>query len=408
VKSLHLVNAWHPTSGGISTFYRALIAAANETGYQLRLAVPGETERIDEAGPHCRIYSIRAPRAPFNPAYRILYPHNYLLPNGPLRRIVAAERPDLIEVCDKYTLPYFGGMIRVGWLGPNPPVVIAMSCERLDDNMGVYLSTGPIARAFARWYMRAIYFPLSDHHITVSAYTAGELEAASHGHKVTRGVWVRPMGVDTATFHPRRRDLQLRTRLLDGAESLVLYAGRLAPEKNLQLLSAAIRRLPSRFRAVIAGSGPLRQTIERECRDRAVFLDHVRDRAELATLFASCDVFAHPNPAEPFGIAPLEAMASGLGLVVPNSGGVLEYATTANSWLAAPEPEAFAQAIVDAASGGRRLEARETAEQFAWPIVARSFFGLYRVLAASRREPSRLAECPPRFFSTFYETDTQP
>ena len=57
------------------------------------------------------------------------------------------------------------------------------------------------------------------------------------------------------------------------------------------------------------------------------------------------EVFVHPNPKEPFGIAPLEAMASGVATVAPNAGGILSYATNENAWLVEPTGEKFAEAI---------------------------------------------------------------
>ena len=65
-------------------------------------------------------------------------------------------------------------------------------------------------------------------------------------------------------------------------------------------------------------------------------MGNVRDRAELAKYYASADVFVHPNPREPFGIGPLEAMASRVPVVSPSAGGVLSYANPTNAWLAEP------------------------------------------------------------------------
>jgi len=69
------------------------------------------------------------------------------------------------------------------------------------------------------------------------------------------------------------------------------------------------------------------------------------DKETLSNYYANADVFVHPNPREPFGIAPLEAMASGAPTVAPNSGGILSYATNENAWLVEPDAEAFAAAI---------------------------------------------------------------
>ncbi len=89
----------------------------------------------------------------------------------------------------------------------------------------------------------------------------------------------------------------------------------------------------------------------RRCGERriAVYLDHERRRDRLATLFANVDAFLHPNPREPFGIAPLEAMAAGTPLVAPNSGGVTAYAHAGNAWLSEPTGEGFARSILDMA-----------------------------------------------------------
>jgi alpha-1,6-mannosyltransferase len=123
-----------------------------------------------------------------------------------------------------------------------------------------------------------------------------------------------------------------------------------------------------------------------------LFYGHVAARETLARLYASCDVFVHPNPREPFGIGPLEAMASGVPVVLPDAGGVLSYARTDNAWLAAAEPHAFADAVSDACArpdANRVLAARRTAEQHDWPRVARDWFSLYDQLIASRRSNDR-------------------
>lgn len=75
-----------------------------------------------------RVHHVRAPRAPFDRRYRLLLPSRYVLPSGAIRRILAAERPDLIEVCDKYTLNWLGGLIRrrcIAELGR--PTLVGMS-----------------------------------------------------------------------------------------------------------------------------------------------------------------------------------------------------------------------------------------------------------------------------------------
>lgn len=410
MKTLHLTNAWHGQSGGIATFYRELMAAAPAHGHQVTLVVPAGDDGSEQVNTHARIWRLRSPRAPLNGNYRLILPHRYLAPSTRLQRILFEEKPDLIEITDKYSLPYLAGLIRRGWLRTDNvrPALVGLSCERMDENVAAYLSPGAPARAFAAWYMKWIYFAQFDHHIAVSNHTAAELRDAARGHLVRRGVWVKPMGADVQTFSPALRDEALRDRLLRLAggrvdSRLLIYAGRLAPEKNLGLLAETLAaRQGEDWRLVIAGTG----IAARQLRDalepgRFAFLGHIEDRARLAALLASSDVFVHPNPREPFGIAPLEAMASGLPLVAPDQGGVTTYADPSVACLAPPDAASFAAAVRLALRQPPEMTARALARarQFAWPSVIARYVELYEELHARvRKLPCR--GIPPAFFST--------
>lgn len=135
MKTLHLTNSWHERSGGIATFYRELLRAAEARGHEMRLVVPAETTRVEEVGRHGLIYHLRAPRALFNRSYRMLLPHRYLLPASGIVRILDREQPDLLETCDKYLLLYLDGLLRIGahpFVRRRPPIV-GLSCERMDE-----------------------------------------------------------------------------------------------------------------------------------------------------------------------------------------------------------------------------------------------------------------------------------
>ena len=236
----------------------------------------------------------------------MIYPHRFLLPRTAIQRILSDERPDVMEIGEKYTLPYLGGLVRTGRL-PGVcvnPVVIGSSHERMDENMAAWISSGPAARTFCCWYMKSIYFPMFDHHVTFSNHTAEELVQASRGHKVRRGIWVSPMGVDCEQFRPERRSPKGRTALLRrlGAEpdaTVLLYAGRLSPEKNVMLLVDMMARLnPRDFRLCIAGAGPLAAELEREVARRQIagitFLGHLSERQALADLYRKRR-YLHPS-----------------------------------------------------------------------------------------------------------------
>ena len=410
-KTLHMTNSWHETSGGIATFYRALMEAANRRGHAIRLVVPGERNRVEDHGRLARIYYLKAPSARFNSEYRMIYPSQFLGARSPLQEILAVERPDLVEICDKYALNYLGALLREGLLTEVKfrPVVVGLSCERMDDNFRTYIGTLPLWKAFCSTYVKWIYFPFFDHHIANSEYTAGELRDASGGHAVARGMWVRPMGVDLAHFSPNRKSPEARRSLLaelkTGDPSVILvYAGRLAPEKHLRVLFEAfehlVRNRSRDYRLVVAGEGielPLWEAFcESRTPGRAAFLRHIKSPEVLADLLANADAFVHPNPHEPFGIAPLEAMASGLPLVAPDRGGVVTYANSENAWIAAPSGEGFAAAVeglfADPIEAARRARnGLRTAAEFSWEKAATAYLDLYAELHEAAAHGGELA-----------------
>lgn len=404
VRTLHLTNAYHPSSGGIRTFYHALLRAAEDRERELVLVVPGASDDMARVGRYGRIYSIQAPASPvFDTRYRLILPNAYLpVSRSRLARVLEEVRPDVVEVCDKYGLFYLAAMLRKGWLPRVPrPTLIGLSCERMDDNVASFVSRSSLARTLSRLYIRHLYGPPFDFHVANSEYTAAELRAALSD-RAADFVQVCPMGVDAAFFSSAYRDARYRRELLEqagGNDSSVLlfYAGRLSPEKNLGLLVDTLERLalstgrpPTRdYRLVLAGDGPQARHLiadaGKRVPGRVLWVGSFGDRAQLARAYASADVFVHPNPREPFGIGPLEAMASGVPVVLPRAGGVLSYASDRNSWLAPPDPDAFAASVGDAVErpdATRLAAARATAGAHAWEQVAGQYFDLYDRLAA--------------------------
>ena len=129
------------------------------------------------------------------------------------------------------------------------------------------------------------------------------------------GLWSR--GVDCRQFSPHRRDQELRTSWgLQPQDRAVLYVGRLASEKNLQLAVSCferIRALHPRARFVLVGDGPQRKRLQQKHPDY-VFCG-VQKGDDLARHYASGDLFLFPSKTDTFGNVVTEAMASGLAVV---------------------------------------------------------------------------------------------
>jgi len=412
IKTLHFTNCYHARSGGIRTMYHALLRAAEQRRRPMCLVVPGEADAVEVWGAFTRIYHVAAPRSPvFDSQYRLLLPHSFLLPYpSAIRRILEKERPGLVEICDKYTLMWLAGAIRKQWIPQaGRPLLVGLSCERMDDNLASYL--GPRWRGAAPPYMQHIYRRMFDRHIAVSPYVAEELRTPVE--LAHEPVTVLPMGVDTRDFGPQHRSAEARRALLvraggDGRTRLLLYAGRLSPEKNIPLLVDMMRALDAKnpeglgrdYRLLVAGSGPLEAWLRQQAQrleGRLVLLGHIAGRKELAELLANTDAFVHPNPREPFGIGPLEAMCSGLPVVAPAYGGVMAYCNAQNAWLAEPSGRAFAAAVRACFSDHTLREARvcagrHTALAHDWDRVAGLFFAAYDSFCSSRQMGELQAE----------------
>lgn len=381
MKSVHITNYYHKNSGGISTSFNNLMAAAERRKREVRLIVPGETEGEELVNEYAKIYYVPAKYSPvFDKRYRIIMPWQYMANDSIVRKIMLAEKPDIVEVTDKYTLSMIGIMIRANKFKQiGRPMLVHFSCERMDDNVGSFLSEGKFGKWFARRVIGNYIMPSFDYHIANSTYTAEEFVNSVSADKnprrskwffnkcwrwlkaprvpISERIFVCPRGVDASQFSPDRKSDEVRREMRERAgvpqeATVLLYAGRISPEKNIPLLvdmMAELSRDTDRdYRLLVAGAGPLSDWLQTEGdklgERRIVQFGHL-DKETLSNYYASADVFVHPNPREPFGIAPLEAMASGVATVAPNAGGILSYANSDNAWLIEPNGSDFASAV---------------------------------------------------------------
>ena len=395
IKSVHITNYYHKNSGGISTSYNNLLAAAERHQRFVTLIVPGETETVEIINDYAKIYYIPAKQSPiFDKRYRVIMPWQYLPGDSLMRKIIIDAKPDMIEVTDKYSLSMIGAMVRRDKFKEiGRPMLVHFSCERMDDNIASFLSKGKIAKWFAKRLIGNYNFPSFDFHIANSVYTAQEFyEAVEKKNNPNRSdkflnwcwrffrasqipaderIYVCPRGVDVKTFNPTRKSdevkREMRTRAGIPENSItLLYAGRISPEKNIDLLIETMAILAKDkshdYRLLVAGAGPQSEFLQAETDKlfpgKIIQLGHL-DKETLANYYANADIFVHPNPREPFGIAPLEAMASGVPTLAPNAGGILSYATNENAWLVEPQAEKFAEAVREII-GNPELRARKT------------------------------------------------
>jgi glycosyltransferase involved in cell wall biosynthesis len=137
---------------------------------------------------------------------------------------------------------------------------------------------------------------------------------------------ILPRGLDTELFHPARRDSAFFEKFgASNGELRLLYVGRISREKDLDILADAYRRLRKEglpVRLFVVGHGPYSEALAKSLPD-AFFTGYLRG-TELAAAYASADIFVFPSTTDTFGNVILEAQASGLPVVVSDSGGPKE------------------------------------------------------------------------------------
>ena len=201
-------------------------------------------------------------------------------------------------------------------------------------------------------------------------------------------------GVDTVAYDPAHRSQALREQWgLAPQDLAVLCVGRLAKEKNLDLLLRAFEAIQARqpsARLVLVGHGPMLQELKLKC-PGAIFTGQLRGHS-LAEHYASADLFLMPSLTETFGNVTTEAMASGLPVVAFNYAAAAEMIVSGvNGRLAAMrDAEDFVFAASEVAAQPVQLKsmaaaARQTALGLDWACIVEKFENeLLEVIDANR------------------------
>ena len=205
-------------------------------------------------------------------------------------------------------------------------------------------------------------------------------------------IWGR--GVDAELFHPGKRSDALRAAWAPAGERVVGFLGRLAPEKQVEDLHV-LAGLPD-AKVVVVGDGPSRETLQQRLPD-AVFTGQLKGE-ELARTVASFDVFVTPGELETFGQTIQEAMASGLPVVAPASGGPIDLVDPSRTgWLYEPGDLLGLRDHVrdlvgdDAKRTAMGRAAREATAPRTWAGVCGQLVGHYEAAIALHRDRQHAA-----------------
>ncbi len=374
-----VTETYPPEVNGVANTAERFVAGLLDLGHAVQLVRPRQhaDDRPVRAGRYQEVL-VRGLSIPRYPELKM-----GLLCGAALQAAWRAQRPDIVQVVTEGPL---------GWSAVRTanafglPVVsdFRTNFDAYTEHYGIGWAKRPILA-----YLRGL------HNRTLATMVPTRAIRELLAARGFDNLHVIARGVDTERFHPGARSEALRRRWGASAEvPVVLYVGRLAPEKNLELLVRAldaIRRRRPDCRLVIVGDGPSGPAL-RQRLPGAIFAGVCRG-AELATHYASADLFLFPSVTETYGNVTLEALASGLAVVAFRHAAAGELIDSGHNGVLAPmqQPDAFVQAAVALVEDPSRLRrlgqaGRTLALSQAWPQVVRAQQAVFHAAIAHARD----------------------
>ena len=296
-----------PEINGVALTVQNLEQGLRGRGHRVDLVRPRQSP-VDLSLPHETL--IGSAQIPRYPGMRMGLPAGRLL-----KKRWTMDRPDAIYIATEGPL---------GWSAMRAAAMLGIPAAsgfhtRFDEYMRDY-GVGFLQPMALRWMRR---FHNTSAATIVPTCELMEFLVGIGFDRVTH----MPRAVDTALFHPGKRDPALRADWGLGPDDLaVIHVGRIAAEKNLPLAIRAFRQLQEirpEAKFIWVGDGPERAAIARDHPD-FVFCGIQRGE-DCARHFASADLFPFPSHSETFGNVTLEAMASGIATVAFRYGAAREH-----------------------------------------------------------------------------------
>ncbi len=276
------------------------------------LIIPGSETRYERVG-RLHLHTIRSPRLDFFSRYPSRY--RLILNTKLVLDLLDDIRPDIIESGDPYHLAWTA--LRAGAQLHAP--VFGFYHSHFPE---AYLRTA--TKYGGAWLRNAVLNYAEDYIVKLYSLFAATLVPSEHLRQLLHSWGVMNtvtlnLGVDTKAFRPLPRREGLREELgLPRDKRVLLYVGRLSPEKNIEMLLAAFETLharhPNSYHLVVVGDGPLRRVLPatRQRTNALTWRSYIQDSAKLADFYHAADLFIHPGVCETFGLVVLEAQSCGL------------------------------------------------------------------------------------------------
>jgi glycosyltransferase involved in cell wall biosynthesis len=304
MKILMITETFLPSTDGVVTRLTNSIRYFLKAGHQVQIIAP-------DLGVHefegAKVIGAKATRLFF---YRS---KEFAMPTTRMKKMISAYDPDVVHVVN----PALLGAAGVYYARKLGYPLLASYHTQVPKYLDYYHLS--IFKGLLWWYFRKLHNQ-ADLNLCTSQVVHQELldQGFQNMH-----VWKR--GVDTSLYHPNNYNEKMHVRLTKGQanKKLLLYVGRLAPEKEIEKIKHVLDA-SDQFVLAIVGDGPHREVLEKHFHGTNTVFTGFMHGEELASAYASSDVFVFPSTTETLGLVITEAMASGLPIVAAKSGPTCE------------------------------------------------------------------------------------
>lgn len=333
MKILFVSDTYFPHVNGVYYFVRRLGVLLQEKGHQVAVLVPSEnlhdTQKIIDG---LAVYGV--PSLPVGIYPEVRFPIAFNL-RATVKRLIDELNPDVIHIQDHFLLAKV-----VVDVSKDMAIPIIGTNHFMPENVTALLPFNTFNRRLEKW-MWSGFVKVFDRLALVT--TPSEMAARLIHSKL--GVDVIPVsnGIDLERFNPVGDPTALRAKYAIPSKPILLYVGRLDPEKQLDdvLRAVALARRNVDFCFVLVGKGTNRDSLERLSKEldidqQVLFAGFVPDE-ELPSFYRMSRCFIMASTAELQSISTMEAMASGLPVIAANAGALDELVHNGeNGYLFAP------------------------------------------------------------------------
>lgn len=371
-----VTETWYPSTDGVVTRLTATVRELARMGHEILIVAPRPAPPNFEGIP---VHSV-----PTAGLWFIAGGRQWGLPVPQVVHDLVQFRPDVVHVVNPFVVGV-AGVVYARRYG----VPLVASYHTNVAAYAAYYHLGFTQGAI--WGLLRALHNRADVNLVTSDTIRRDVE--SHGIERVQ-VWQR--GVDTRFFHPSRRRPDMRASLCGGdpRNPLVMYVGRIAPEKGLDRLRSLFdANLPVNLAFV--GDGPQRGHLETLFQGTPTVFAGMLSGDNLASAYAAADLFGFPSTTDTLGLVVLEAMASGVPILAANAGPSHEMLDRCGAgFFFDPNDPATMGDVLRPILGrsdpvgelralGRR--AREEAERHNWTESTRQLLGLYENVRMGHR-----------------------